>query len=99
MAFIEITKSGNSLIVDFGVYTSAVHATKRGYDIRDIVEIELSETQDRIDIMMRDAHAQARWDLTYDQTYAGDELFIVGKVDGVVPSSNNDLFNKINALR
>lgn len=97
MANLVITKSGNSIIVAFNDYSSTVGATKRSYDIRDIVEVELGS--DYVQVLMRDAHGVNTWMLTYDNTYAGSERFIVDSVATVAPTSESDLFDKITALR
>ena len=98
MANIVITKSGNSIIVDFGVYSTAIGgATKRSYDIRDVVEVELGS--DYVQVLMRDAHSVNTWMLTYDSGYSGSERFIVDTVATVAPTSESDLFDKITALR
>ena len=97
MANIVVVKSGNSLIVTFNDYSGDVNADKRSYTIADMVEIELGS--DYVAVMMRDAHGANIWALTYDSAYSGSERFIVDTVDGVSPSSESDLFDKITALR
>lgn len=97
MANIVITKSGNSISVAFNDYSSTVGALKRSYDIRDIVEVELGS--DYVQVLMRDSHSNPTWMLTYDNTYSGDQRFIVDSIEGVTPTSEGDLFNKITALR
>lgn len=98
MANVVITTSGSySLVVAFNAYSTAIQATKRSYDIRDIVEIEYYT--DYVEVVMRDAHGVRAWMLTYDSAYAGSERFIVDSVAGVAPTSESDLFDKITALR
>lgn len=98
MANIVITKSGNSIIVAFNDYSSAIGgALKRSYDIRDFVEVELGS--DYVQVLMRDSHSSNTWFLTYDNTYSGDQRFIVDSVETVTPTSESDLFDKITALR
>ena len=99
MANIVITKSGNSLIVDFGVYATSVGCDKRSYDIRDIVEVGYCSTDDYVSVLMRDADGVRQWVLTWDNTYAGDQKFIIDSVATVEPTSNSDLFDKMTALR
>ena len=99
MANIVVTKTGNSLIVAFNDYSSAVEADKRSYDCRDVVEIELSEGASGVIVMMRDAHKVERWFLTYDSGYVGTEKFIIDSIEGAAPTSESDLFDKLNALR
>ena len=97
MANLVITKIGNSIVVDMGVYSSTVGFTNASYLVSDIVELNLRTNE--VTVMMRDAHGKNGWPLTYDSTYAGGERFIVDSVSGVAPSSESDLFDKITALR
>ena len=99
MAKIEITRIGNSVVVEFNDYAVFTGVEKRSYDCRDIVELERPNDEDCLVVMMRDAHEGNKWVVTYDSTYEGDQYFIVDSVDGVEPTDNNDLFTKINALR
>jgi hypothetical protein len=101
MANLTITKSGNSIIVDFGDYTSSpsIDASKESFDIRDIVEVELEKALDFVIVKMRDALGQSTWTVTWDATYSGDEYFIIDSVETVPPTSQEDLFDKLTALR
>ncbi len=99
MAYIEITKVNQSVIVKFNAYSVVAESKKRSYYIGDIVEVELSEDESHVVVMMRDAHGDARWYITYDPAYSGGEYFIVDLVEGSTPTSNDDLFDKITALR
>lgn len=101
MANVTIVKTGNSLIVDFGVYVSSgsVDSVKSGYSINDLIEIDLTTDLSHLLVMMRDSHGKGQWELTYDPAYVGSEYFIVDLVDGVAPTTQLDLFNKLNALR
>jgi hypothetical protein len=99
MANIVITKSGNSIIVDFGDYSSVIGCDKRSFDIRDVSEAGYCSSDDFVDVMMRDSHGVRRWVLTWDSSYSGSEKFIVDSVDGVAPTSQSDLFDKVTALR
>lgn len=101
MANVTVTKSGNSVTVNFGDYGASpdIFAKKRSYDIRDIVEVELEYDDSFIETTMRDAHGVRVWTLTYDNTYSGEEHFIVDTVEGVAPTSQSDLFDKLTALR
>lgn len=101
MANVVITVSGNSLIVDYGDYSSsgAVDALSASYCACDIVEIQRAKDDSHCLVMMRDAHGKRQWEVTYDATYSGDEYFIIDSIDTVAPTSNSDLFNKLTALR
>jgi hypothetical protein len=98
MANIVITKTGNSIVVDMGVYGLNVGFTKASYLASDIVELNLRTNS--VDVMMRDSHGNSNWSLTYDSTYGGNELFIVDSVNGTGSlSSESQLFDLITALR
>jgi len=98
MANIVITTSGNSIVIAFNDYSGAVDNTvKRSYAKTDIVEVEYGS--DYVMVTMRDSHTHKSWMLTYDSAYPGSERFIVDTVEGVAPSSESDLFDKITALR
>lgn len=101
MAKVVITKTGNSVDVVFNDYAGHpnINAKCRSYDIRDIVEIELAFDESHVVVMMRDAHGNNTWPITYDSSYTGEDYFIVDSIDGNTPSSNEDLFNKLSALR
>jgi len=99
MANIVVTKINGSIIVDFNDYTTIAESKKRSYYIKDIVEIELSEDETHVIVMMRDAHGAVRWHLTFDNTYTGNEYFIVDSVGGLSLTNNEDLFDKITELR
>ena len=98
MANLVITKSGSSVIVDFGVYTVAdtkVDMTKGSYHIAHIDEVKLYSDHVRVEM----DGIREDWLITYDSAYAGTEFFIVDSVAGVAPTSESDLFDKITALR
>ncbi len=101
MANAVITKTGNSVIVTFNDYSTNVNieAKKRSYCVADIVEIELEEDESHVLVVMRHAHEDPKWELTFDSSYSGDDYFIVDSVEAVAPTSQSDLFDKLTALR
>jgi len=101
MANIVVTKSGNSIAVEFNIYGAdpRINSKCRGYDIRDIVEVDLMYDESSISLTMRDAHGQRTWPLTWLSSYTGTDFFIVDKVGGGTPTSQKDLFDKLQALR
>lgn len=99
MANITVTTSGNSLIVNFGVYASTLNSSQRSYAISDIVEIDRANADDHVDVLMRDAHGVNRWSLTRDNTYSGDQYFIIDSINSNPIPSNQSLFNQLTALR
>ena len=100
-------KNSNSVRVNFGDYASHknINAKCRSYDIRDIVEIENEYDESFIEVTMRDAHGKRIWTLTYDQSYAGNQHFIVDSVDtgdgsgAQTPSNQQELFDLLEELR
>jgi hypothetical protein len=100
MANIVITKSGNSIIVDFGDYdlSPTIDGRKASYKVDDISIIWIDKDDSFVTVRMKDAITIKEWPLTYDNTYSGSDLFIVDTVDGVAPVSNDDLFDKLTAL-
>ena len=101
MANVVITKTGNSIIVDFGVYVASneVDYLKSSYLVNDLVKVSLVKDSSHVELKIKDAHSSTRWALTYDSAYGGSEYFIIDTVDGVAPTSELDLFNKLTALR
>jgi len=99
MANVVITKTGNSIVVAFNDYASSLGFEKESFDIRDIVEVSLVESDAFVQVTMRDAHGVKVWSITYDSAYGGSEYLIVDSVATVAPSSESDLFDKITALR
>lgn len=101
MAGITIVKTGNSFVVDFGVYVSSdlINTVKQSYFIDDIIEIGLITDLSNVFVMMRDSDGLPMWYVTYDSTYIGADYFIIDSIDGIAPTSQLDLFNKLTALR
>lgn len=100
MAKVVITKSASSIIVEFNEYSGVPgleDVIARSYCDCDIVEVELDTNH--VLVYMRDAHGTNSWAITWDKDYSGQEYFIVDLVDGNAPTSERDLFDKINALR
>jgi len=101
MAKVTVVKSGNSVRINFNDYGSLanINSKYRSFDVRDIVEIEMPYDESHIHVVMRDAHEIRQWDITWDSTYAGSDYFIIDSVDAAPPTSQADLFDKLEALR
>ena len=98
MANVVITKSGSSIIVDFGVYTASetrVDMIKSSFHAGNLCEAHLYSDH----VLVHMSAIPDTWRITYDSTYAGAEYFIVDSVEGVAPTSESDLFDKIASLR
>lgn len=95
MANLVVVKTGSSIIVTFNVYATEIGSVKRSYHTDNLTEIDLKS--DRVELYMAITHEH--WQLTYDAAYAGTDLYIVDSIDGVAPTSESDLFDKLTALR
>jgi hypothetical protein len=97
MANIVITSSGNSIIVDFGVYSNlaVVDGRKAAYRVTDVSIIWLEKDDSIVNVIMKDAITTKHWQVSYSPEA---EVFVVDTVDGVSPTDNIDLFNKLTAL-
>jgi hypothetical protein len=98
MANVVITSSGNYIDVDFGIYavSSSVDGRKATYKKDDISIIWLEKDDLFVDVKMKDAITTNHWRLSFNAT---PEAFIIDSIDGIAPTSNIDLYNKLNALR
>lgn len=98
MANIVITSDTKSVIVDFGDFAnlSQVDGRKATYKRDDISVIWLEKDDAFVNVKMKDAVTTTHWKLSF----SGDAgVFIVDSIDGTPPTSNTDLFDKLNALR
>lgn len=97
MPNITIEKIGSSVIVDFGNYSSldSVDGRKASYKIDDISVVWLEKDDSFVNVKMKDAITTKHWMLSYNDV----GVFVVDTIDGVAPSDNVDLFNKITAYR
>lgn len=98
MANIVITKTGNIVNVDFGIYSVSadVDGKKASYLVSDISIVWLEKDDSIVFVKMKDAITTSIWMLSFD---GSGGTFQVDTIDGVAPTNNVDLYNKINALR
>ena len=91
MANIVVTSAANYIKVDFGDYYPTYYPASICYYNRNSIEkVKLYS-----DMVMVNLYGNSRdWELTYD----GSAGFQVDTVDGVAPTSNSDLCDKIGAL-
>lgn len=87
---ITITSSASHVIVDMGAYYPNALPVKKGYWRKDQIRIITLNT-DHVEV---DAADGRDWLLDFDGNSITD-AFIVSAVDGVPPTSNEDLFNKL----
>ena len=98
MANIVITKTANLINVDFGIYSVSndVDGKKATYKVEDISIIWLEKEESIVNLKMKDAITTDHWLLSYDGISG---TYQVDTIDGVAPTSNQDLMDKLNALR
>ena len=98
MANIVITKTGNIVDVDFGIYavSNGLDGRKATYKVDDISIVWLEKDDSIVNVKMKDAITTTHWLLSFD---GANRTFQVDTIDGVAPTNNVDLYNKINALR
>lgn len=93
MANIVITSKGtNGVYVDFGTYASADLSSPQGFGKCFIEHIEPSGSGVRVVYGGRDAQC---WKLSHT---AVTDFMIVDTIDGVAPTSQDDLIDKLTAL-
>ena len=92
MANIVITSTTNSIKADFGVYAPTIKI-KKGAWRRDL--ITSFQLADGDEFIVAYVVGENRWNLSYTN---GSANLIVDSVDGVAPTSNSDLYDKLIAL-
>lgn len=88
---IEITSSANHVILDMGTLYPSETPIKKAFWRKDQVYYVLQNTN-HIEV---DAADKTDWAFNFDGNGAG---YQVGLVDGVAPTSNADLFDKLVAV-
>ncbi len=93
MANITITKTGELIDVDFGVYGDGDKvSTDSRYDTKDIIKVSLFT--DYVLVSIRDEH---NWYLV-QTAHSNPSYMIIDKIDSSTPSSLSDLYSKLKAL-
>jgi hypothetical protein len=91
MANITVTKVGDSINIDLGVYAVVVDTEKATYQ-KNSIFLALNAANTFISVYINNRPA---WTVSWD-IVAGS--FCIDSVEGVAPTSNLDLFNKLAAL-
>lgn len=92
MANIVVTSTINYIKVDFGNYFPTYYPIKLAYYNENTIEkVELYIDMVKVHML---GEKGSDWELTYD----GSKGLQVDAVDGVAPTSNSDLCDKIGAL-
>ena len=92
MANVVVTSTSLVVSADFGDYASGVGMTKGSWQRSSITSVVLNNSSDWIEVRTKD---NSRWQICYS-AYANS--LIIDSVNGVAPSSNSDLYDKIVAL-
>ena len=90
MANIIITSTTNSIKVDFGIHSTQLNTSKGTWRKSHVLNILL-----RNDGVMIDIESQPDWLVSFDGAVG---TFQIDSVDGVTPTSNSDLYDKLIAL-
>ena len=91
MANIVITSTANYIKVDFGDYYPTYIPTNIAYYNPSLIrKVSLYDNM----VMINMIYGNRDWELTFD----GGAGFQVDSIDGVAPTSNSDLCDKIGAL-
>jgi hypothetical protein len=91
MANIVITSTTNSIKVDFGVLGTGNLPKKGAWEKDKIIKIELLPSDAFVKITNL---GENEWQVSYD----GNNGMQIDSVDGVAPTSNSDLYDKLIAL-
>lgn len=92
MPSLTVTSDAIQVHVDFNGYESAVKYHKASFKRANISIVDLSENDVFVKVRMLNGE---RFDLSYTDTTGA---LTVGTINGVAPTSNEDLKDKINAL-
>ena len=95
MANIIITSVGNyGIYVDFGVYDSEELPSPQGFNTRNIVTVKPTNETDGVYVFMEGKDAQI-WKVCHTSKMG---YLTIDLIDGVAPTSQSDLINKLTAL-
>ena len=92
MPSLTITKDPIQVHVDFNGYASFVNYEQTSFRRADISLVDLSVSSGFVRVVMASG---AKFDVSYNDATGALK---VGFIDGVAPTSNSDLRDKINAL-
>lgn len=98
MAFIVMTSTTNAIICDNGVYSGAsgplgIIQKKATFRKDDVFRVSLDPSELFVEVQFKSRNSY--FILTYNGTAGSLQ---VDSIDGAVPTSNNDLYNKLVAL-
>lgn len=88
MANVTVTKTTNGIKVEFNDLSEAA-GRKKGYWRKDKIRFDLGVNDSCVTVTVQD---EPQWCVTWDTG------FIIDSVDGVAPTSNSDLYDKLIAI-
>ena len=91
MANIVVTSTANSIKVEFNIYSTIVDMIKGTWGKTYIQSVLL-----RTDGILIDVLGQHDWLVSFDGSVG---TFQIDSIDGVAPTSNSDLYDKLIALK
>lgn len=91
MANITITSTTNSIHVNFGVYSTALETIQQTWN-KSAVQNFRQTTDTCIMVTIR---GEREWCVTWD---GASGSFQIDSINGIAPTSNSDLFTKLEAL-
>lgn len=91
MANIVVTSTANSIKVEFNIYSTIVDMIKGTWSKASIQNVLL-----RTDGVLVDVLTQPDWLVSFDGSVG---TFQIDSIDGVAPTSNSDLYDKLIALK
>lgn len=95
MANMVITKVGsNGVYVDFGVYAGSKLKSPQGFNSNTIISIRPTPTSDGTQVLVQGRDAQV-WQVCHTTLM---NYMTIDTIDGVAPTSQADLINKLTAL-
>jgi hypothetical protein len=90
MANLTVITTTGSILVDFGTYSTPLGISKGVWHKETLINVNL-----RTDGVLVDIAGQPDWLVSFDGKVG---TFQIDSVDGVAPTSDSDLFDKLKAL-
>ena len=88
MANLVITTSTNNFLVDFGIYSGLLGYKKGSFQKANLV---FQLMQDESFVRVENIQGE-NWAISFNSM---DEALVVDSIDGIAPTSNSDLFDKL----
>jgi hypothetical protein len=100
MSNIIVTSDLNSIMVDFGIYSALpdINTEKAIYPRRMIAQLSKPYQGDYIMIIMGMVGSHEEWHLSYEEVPGKPQILIIDSINGVVPTSLEELLTLLGAL-